>query len=77
MAHIKFNAYQDKTIAGCCQDIKAMDIYAAQFPDHLQDEQSSGLALALALVTVIQTPLEHWIKFGLLIEKSHSVVFLH
>ena len=63
--------------ATCCQDIKAMDIYAAQLPDHLQDEQSSGLALALALAMVIQTPLEHWIEFGLLIEENQSVVFLH
>ena len=61
----------------CCQDIKAMDIYAAQLPDHLQNEQSSGLALALALVMVIQTLLKHWIEFGLLIEESQSVVFLH
>ena len=60
-----------------CQDIKAMDIYAAWLPDHLQDEQSSGSALALALASamVIQTPLKHWIEFGLLIEESQSVVF--
>ena len=56
-----------------CQSIKAMDIYAAWLPDHLQDEQSSPLALAM----VIQTPLKHWIEFGLLIEESQSVVFLH
>ena len=60
-----------------CRDIKAMDIYAAQLPDQLQDEQSSLSALALALAMVIQTPLEHWNEFGLLIEESQSVVFLH
>ena len=61
--------------AMCCWDIKAMDIYAAWLPDQLQDEQSS--LLVSASVTVIQTPLEHWIEFGLFIEESQSVVFLH
>ena len=63
-----------------CQNIKAMDIYAARLQDRLLDERStpsvgdlasaSALASAPASATLTKTSIEHWIEFGLLVEET-------